>query len=149
MRKINTRPPLDYYLDLKYPVLVHEEKEGGYFAEVPDLPGCLTQAETLDELMAMVKDAQQAWIEAAYADGREIPLPRSEEEYSGKLVLRMPVSLHRRLVRAAADERISLNQYLVQLLSGKVDLALVLNRIEELEKHSGSSKDSKMRKRVS
>ena len=72
-------------------MLSHEEKEGGYAAELPVLPGCLTQAATQHdqhELMDMVKDAQRAWIEATYAEGREIPLPRTKRSIAAEEFVR-------------------------------------------------------------
>ncbi len=45
-----------------YNVIVHEAEEGGYWAEVPDLPGCVTEADTLDELNAMLKDAISVYL---------------------------------------------------------------------------------------
>ncbi|HVL40229.1 MAG TPA: type II toxin-antitoxin system HicB family antitoxin [Fimbriimonadaceae bacterium] len=44
-------------------VLVHEAEEGGYWAEVPSLPGCITEGETWDELVANVKEAIDAWLD--------------------------------------------------------------------------------------
>lgn len=44
--------------------IVHEAEEGGYWAEVPALPGCSTQAETLEELETNVKEAIELWLEA-------------------------------------------------------------------------------------
>lgn len=41
----------------KYAVIVHEEPEGGYWAEVPALPGCYSQGDTLSELMDNVREA--------------------------------------------------------------------------------------------
>ena len=133
VRQSVARRPVEYYLGLRYPVLVHEEPEGGYVAEIPVLPGCLTQAETLPELFEMIEDARRAWIEATYEDGREIPLPRTEVEYSGKFVVRVPASLHRRLAEAAEAEGVSLNLYVVQLLSGSVGLDVVLRRLDRLD----------------
>ncbi len=43
-------------------VVVHEAEEGGYWAEVPAIPGCATQGETMDELMANVQDAIRACL---------------------------------------------------------------------------------------
>jgi predicted RNase H-like HicB family nuclease len=43
-------------------VVVHEDKEGGYWAEVPALPGCATQGETIPELMERVKEAVEGWL---------------------------------------------------------------------------------------
>jgi predicted RNase H-like HicB family nuclease len=41
----------------KYTVIVHEEPEGGYWAELPALPGCYSQGDTLSELMENVREA--------------------------------------------------------------------------------------------
>ena len=42
---------------VSYRALVHPEKEGGFWAEVPDLPGCFTQGETLDEIYRNLAEA--------------------------------------------------------------------------------------------
>jgi len=44
--------------------IIHEAEEGGYWAEVPELPGCFTQGETLEEVKANVVEAAQCWLEA-------------------------------------------------------------------------------------
>jgi predicted RNase H-like HicB family nuclease len=111
------RRPLNDYLALQYPFNVLADPDGGYVIVFPDLPGCMTQAETIDEIPQVAEEARRLWIETAYEDGEEIPLPSYPEEYSGKFVLRLPRSLHRRLAEAAAREGVSLNQYVVSLLS--------------------------------
>ena len=45
-------------------IVVHEAGEGGYWAEVPALPGCASQGDTLDDLLANVREAILAWFEA-------------------------------------------------------------------------------------
>ena len=105
---------LEYYLDLPYKTEIIKDNDPdnpGWVARVVDLPGCLTQADTFPELEEMIADAKRLWIETALEDGIEIPEPRPEEEYSGKFVVRVPKSLHRRLVEIAEREAISLNQY--------------------------------------
>ena len=42
---------------MKFKIIVQEAEEGGYWAEVPAIPGCATQGETLDELLANVREA--------------------------------------------------------------------------------------------
>jgi predicted RNase H-like HicB family nuclease len=42
---------------MKIKAIVHKAEEGGYWAEVPSIPGCATQGETLDELLENLKDA--------------------------------------------------------------------------------------------
>jgi predicted RNase H-like HicB family nuclease len=51
------------------------EDGGGYFATVPDLPGCMSDGETPEEAIVNVQDAIRCWIEAAIDLGREVPLP--------------------------------------------------------------------------
>jgi predicted RNase H-like HicB family nuclease len=43
-------------------VVVHEAEEGGFWAEVPALPGCVSQGESMDELLANVRAAIEAWL---------------------------------------------------------------------------------------
>ena len=88
--------------------------------EIEELHGCITQAETLDDLFQAVEDARQLWIKTAYNEGQDIPLPRDMEEYTGKFIVRIPKSLHRNLVHAARREGVSLNQYVTSLLSAGV-----------------------------
>lgn len=116
MVTIATRKPLEHYLDLQYPFVVHTDPDGGYVIVYPDLPGCLSQAESLEEIPAMAEDARTGWIETEYEEGRNIPEP-SHQEYSGKFNVRLPKSLHRALADAAAQDGVSLNQYVVMLLS--------------------------------
>ena len=47
----------------QYNVIVHTADEGGYWAEVPDLPGCFTEADTLDELKDNLKEAISLYLE--------------------------------------------------------------------------------------
>ncbi|MEQ8381337.1 MAG: toxin-antitoxin system HicB family antitoxin [Coleofasciculus sp. A1-SPW-01] len=108
---------MDYYLNLQYSVTLYPHPEVGYVAQIKDLPGCLIQGETLDETIANINEARELWIETAYKAGDEIPLPSTDDTYSGKLLLRMPKSLHRRLAEKADRENVSLNPYIVSMLS--------------------------------
>lgn len=123
------RPNLEYYLNLKYPVLLVPEPEGGFTALIPDLPGCVSVGETQEEALKNVEEARQLWLETAYEYGDEIPLPSPEREYSGRILLRMPKSLHRRLAEEAEAEGVSLNQYILSLLSERSALKAVSGRL--------------------
>ena len=116
------RKPLEYYLELKYPVTIEEAPEGGYFAQIEDLPGCYAQGETIAGAYEMIDIARKMWLEVACEDDQDIPLPRTEREYSGKFNVRFPKSLHRRLDQIADREGVSLNQFLVSTLSRAVGL---------------------------
>jgi len=52
-----------------------QEEGGGWLAEVPDLPGCMSDGETPEEAVRNVQDAITCWIEAMQEDGKPIPAP--------------------------------------------------------------------------
>ncbi|XWK88979.1 MAG: type II toxin-antitoxin system HicB family antitoxin [Phormidium sp.] len=68
--------PLEYYLSLKYPMSIYPEDDGGYTVIIPDLPGCMSQGETLEEALENINEARELWIETVYESGKKsIPLP--------------------------------------------------------------------------
>ena len=109
---------LDEYMSLPYTMNIFpDNEEGGYTISFPDLPGCVTCVDSLDDIKRMAEDAKRAWFRAAIEDGVEI---KSPQEYSGQLRLRMPKSLHQQLSNRAAAEGVSLNQYIVYELGKAV-----------------------------
>ncbi len=63
---------------LHYAVLVEplsDEDGGGFLATVPDLPGCMTDAETPEEAVRLISGVIDEWIEEARKLGRDIPKP--------------------------------------------------------------------------
>lgn len=67
-------------MKIAYPVCFYEEDEGGYSIEVPDLQGCYTQAETIEESIEMAQDAALGWIATAIEEGEDIPNPSKISE---------------------------------------------------------------------
>ena len=112
---------IDNYMSLPYRMeLIPDPVEGGYTAWFPELPGCVTCAETIEGAAANALDAKAAWLTAAIEEGIEIPEPAETpalSTFSGQFKLRIPKSLHRSLTINAKREGISLNQYCVYLLS--------------------------------
>ena len=109
---------LDYYMGLDYKIeIIPDNKEGGYALHCPDLVGCATCADTIEEGLRMLEDAKKEWFVACLEDGIEIPEPSSIDDYSGQFKLRMPKSLHKELAERSKAEGISMNQYCVYLLS--------------------------------
>lgn len=93
---------------------------GGYLATVPKLPGCMSDGETQEEALENVQDAIKAWIETALELGRPIPMPeehKPEDEFSGKLSLRLPKSLHKMLSEQSIKEGCSINQLIVTYIA--------------------------------
>lgn len=67
---------LEDYLALDYSLDVVADPDGGYVLVYPDLPGCMTQVETLEEVGAAAQEIRHLWIETQYEDGFPIPLSR-------------------------------------------------------------------------
>jgi predicted RNase H-like HicB family nuclease len=53
---------------MKLKVIVHEAEEGGYWAEVPSIPGCATQGETFDELLSNLYEAVEGCLSVDVKD---------------------------------------------------------------------------------
>ncbi len=114
---------VEYYLDLPYRLeIVPDLDEGGYVVRYPELPGCISVGETMDEAIASAEDARREWIEAALEERVSIPEPMAMKEYSGQFKLRIPKSLHRSLAEHAKAEGISMNQYCLYLLSRNAEV---------------------------
>jgi antitoxin HicB len=108
---------LEEYMSLRYPVKLEPREDGSYFATNPDLQGCMAQGTTADEAVRNLRDSREVWIEARLKGGYGVPEPAAEDEYSGRLQLRMSPRLHSGLSEAAANENVSLNQLITGVLS--------------------------------
>jgi antitoxin HicB len=85
-----------------------EEEGGGFAITFPDLPGCISDGETVEQAIAHGREAFQAWMESMMEDRKPIPGPNGAAE-PAKFVLRLPRTLHRRLTSRASAEGVSLN----------------------------------------
>jgi predicted RNase H-like HicB family nuclease len=63
---------------MEFTVLVYKAEEGGYWAEVPSLPGCYSQGETVEETMKNIKEAIEAHILALKEEEEKVP---AEEDF--------------------------------------------------------------------
>lgn len=84
------------------------DEGGGYAITFPDLPGCISDGETVAQAIANGREAFQAWMESIIEDGKPIPEPHGAAE-PAKFVLRLPRTLHSRLTSRASAEGVSLN----------------------------------------
>jgi RNA polymerase sigma-B factor len=93
---------------------------GGWTARVEELADCVAHGSTHDEAVLRVEQAMRSWIADARASGREVPKPRTQGTHSGRLLVRMPQSLHADLARAAEREEVSLNQFITSALASAI-----------------------------
>ncbi len=67
----------------KYEIIIYwSEEDNSYIAEVPELPGCMADGKTYDEVMKNVQVIMNEWIETARETGREIPEPKGKLMYA-------------------------------------------------------------------
>jgi predicted RNase H-like HicB family nuclease len=64
---------------VKYRVLVEQDEDGVFVAEVPSLPGCVSQGETRAEALENVREAIAVYLESLEAHGEPVPPPITEE----------------------------------------------------------------------
>ena len=102
---------------------LRKNPDGSWFAKCPDLPGCMTEADTADEAVKALNEAAQDWIDERRESGLPIPEPMVEPVHSGKLVLRLPKSIHGRLAQLAKWEGVSLNSFMSIVLAERVGLS--------------------------
>lgn len=67
---------------ITYPVVFHLAEEGGYSVEVPDLPGCISEGNTLAEAIDMIADAASGWVLGELEEGKTAPKASTYEETS-------------------------------------------------------------------
>jgi antitoxin HicB len=102
-----------------YPIVLACAANGdgpGWIATVEELPGCQAHGPTAESAAAGIGDAVERWVHEA----RAAPPPGAAAAHSGKLLVRMPRSLHAEVFRAAEREGTSLNAYIVAALSASV-----------------------------
>lgn len=125
--------------DGEYPVKISfDEDDKQYVAEFLDLPGCTAAGATVADAYERALVAKKEWIELAIEQGLPIPRPSRAEEYSGRILLRLPTSLHAMLAERAKLQATSLNQYAVYLLSGAIVGDSVSTQIEQLKQRMDS-----------
>jgi len=105
----------------RYPAdIFWSDEDEGFVALARDLPGCSAWGATQADAIAELQQAIAASIDALSAAGNAIPppsKPATENQFSGKILLRIPRGLHAKLAANARVEGVSLNQYISYLLA--------------------------------
>ena len=112
---------LDYEVKI-YPVI--EDGKTEYYAECPELRGCAGQGATVEDAIQELKENMDLWLETAKETGIPIPAPKNysdTNDCSGRVLARLPKSLHRKLKDRAEREGVSLNTLVVSFLSAMIE----------------------------
>jgi predicted RNase H-like HicB family nuclease len=130
---MNKKP--DEYIQEPYTRILIPNGDGTYSAEILEFSGCFADGNTADEAMKNLSEAAKSWIEACLEQGLEIPEPFMNQDFGGKVALRLPRSLHRQAVRFAERDGISLNQFLVSAIAARIgaedSFARIMNKFEQ------------------
>lgn len=114
--KNSYRDKVEYYANLPYTIII-EREDNHFAARVIELPDLIMTGDTAEEAVAELEAVKKEWIAVYLELGNKMPQPLRSRKYSGKVVLRMPPSLHESLVKTAEIEKVSFNQYMVFALS--------------------------------
>ena len=108
------------YMNLPYSYVIKtiSDESGTYFyGTILELEGCQSKGETFEETYNSLRKVMKQYLAIKLEHGFVIPKPLELENYSGKFLVRLPKSLHRRLAVEAEKEGVSLNQYALYKLS--------------------------------
>jgi antitoxin HicB len=114
---------VEQYLEMPYHVSVvrgDDANDAPWAASVEELPDCTASGTTPEQAVERVRRLMMSWIGEALEADRAIPEPRQERTPSGRLLVRMPRTLHAELARTADVEGVSLNQLITSALSSAV-----------------------------
>lgn len=109
------------YLKAPYSrILIPDDETDTYTAKIAEFPGCVAQGDSPEEAYRNLEAAAESWIEELLGMGQQVPEPAASSQYSGRVALRLPKSLHRNAAQLAEHEGTSLNQFLVAAIAERV-----------------------------
>jgi antitoxin HicB len=136
-RKAEMKKCLSYYKKMNYQIILRQDVDNGeryYVAEIPELQGCGSHGATQEEALRRLEEAKELWLKAKLKRGLPIPEPNVEENYSGKILVRIPSKLHMELIEKAKKENISLNLLIRNKLESVLSMEAIQKEIYELKK---------------
>ena len=98
---------LRYRLDIQW-----SPEDRCYVVNVPELPGCMTHGQTIEQAVRRAREAIGGYLESLRARGLAAPAPLAEQRFSGRIPLRLDPILHRNLAVKARLRGMSLNRYI-------------------------------------
>jgi predicted RNase H-like HicB family nuclease len=113
------------------------DEDNSFLATIREFPGLTAFGDTPEEAISEARIAAEGFIEVIRERGMELPSPIKAKRYSGQLRLRLPVSLHEQLSKESENENVSLNTYIISLLSERNTshklYAALLSKLDDLE----------------
>jgi len=107
-------------LSRPYSRILIPQEDGRFSAEILEFPGCFSEGDSPQAAYSHLEDAAEAWVASCLSAGTPVPEPLTSYDASGRFLLRLPRSLYARAAKAAARERVSLNQYVTNALAERL-----------------------------
>lgn len=150
---MNKQKILDYYMNLKYSIEITpipEKDGGGYEASIPQLGkyAFCGSGDTIEESLKSLEEVKKSIFSDYIKRGISIPEPKSENEFSGKFLLRIPARLHMELTKLARKDKVSLNQYICILLEKQIEINEFLEKINEFYEQMQESFYESIKKKI-
>jgi predicted HicB family RNase H-like nuclease len=101
-------------------VIVFDNEKKKFIARMPELPDLQVEGESRAEAVSRIEEALEEAFRKAASDGKEMPAPFDQTEFTGELTLKVTPTLHRDLAFLARQEGVDLNQLVSELLSAGV-----------------------------
>lgn len=108
---------LTYYLNLHWTFRFEwSDEDNCYLASVAELPGCMSDGESIEEAAVMIREALKSHIYTMLKYGDKIPEPAKPEDFKGNIALRTTPVKHRKIARKASSEGKSINKFLNEII---------------------------------
>jgi len=117
------------YLKEPYSRVLVPESDGTYSADILEFPGCFAEGQTPNEAYTNLDRIAESWIEAALEQGQEIPTPIETHDFSGRIALRIPKSIHKQSAKFAEMDGTSLNQFFLTAVAARVGAEELYERL--------------------
>ncbi|MBS1827576.1 MAG: type II toxin-antitoxin system HicB family antitoxin [Acidobacteria bacterium] len=98
-----------------------KEEGGGYLVEYPDIPGCMSDGETIEEAIANGREALRDCLDVFAESGRKIPKP---EVAAAQWRQRLPRTLYSKLTKQAEREGVSINSFVTAIIAEAIGAKL-------------------------
>jgi len=122
----------------KYAISIKwSDEDKGFIATIPEIQALSAFGTTREQALSELKIAAEAYLESLKNAGKQLPSEDKIVSYSGQIRLRMPKSLHAALSNEAKGEGVSLNTFIVTLLSERHIGEQLSRKIEAIEKILG------------
>ena len=123
--KTNKYLTIEEYISMPYKKVVYQTNDTGdsaYFAEILELNSCFAEGDTEANALKNLDNTFRAYINTAKRKGMPIAMPFATSFFNGKVLVRMPATLHQKLKMIAQIEGVSLNHYIVNAIVAGMNL---------------------------